>query len=159
MKSSNLRHRQDLTQNKGLNRTSQLQTIPPLVTGSQSRKGAIETLSTKLQAGFFANQDFLGFWTPRKPSGRDGEALSHSDRARQTPHHLSCSDLGRAQIAGPTESAPLRTTRVPEPEQLRPGGTCSSGPALDGSHQSNLGPEQCGQGGHMHRERGQAQCG
>ena len=37
------------------------------------------------------------------------------------PHHLSCSDLGRAQNAGPTESAPLRTTRVPEPEWLRPG--------------------------------------
>ena len=49
------------------------------------------------------------------------EAISHSNRARQTPHHLSCSDLGRAQNAGPTESAPLRTTRVPEPEGLRPG--------------------------------------
>ena len=50
-----------------------------------------------------------------------GEAISHSDRTHQTPHHLSCSDLGRAQNAGPTESAPLRTTRVPEPEWLRPG--------------------------------------
>ena len=57
--------------------------------------------------------------TPRKLSG--GEAISCSDCARQTPHHLSCSDLGRAQNAGPTESAPLRTTGVPEPEQLRPG--------------------------------------
>ena len=57
--------------------------------------------------------------TPRKPSGR--EAVSHSSHARQTPHHLSCSDLGRAQNAGLTESAPLRTTRVPEPERLRPG--------------------------------------
>ena len=56
---------------------------------------------------------------PRKPSG--GEAISCSHRARQTPHHLSCSDLGRAQNAGPTKSAPLRTTRVPEPEWLRPG--------------------------------------
>ena len=34
---------------------------------------------------------------------------------------LSCSDPGRAQNAGPTESVPLRTTRVPEPEWLRPG--------------------------------------
>ena len=50
-----------------------------------------------------------------------GEAISHSDCARQTPHHLSCSDLGRAQNAGQTESAPLRTTQVPEPERLRPG--------------------------------------
>ena len=57
--------------------------------------------------------------TPRKLSGR--EVISHSNWARQTPHHLSCSDLGRAQNAGPAESVPLRTTRVPEPEQLRPG--------------------------------------
>ena len=59
--------------------------------------------------------------TPRKQSGRDEEVISHSDRARQTPDHLSCSDLGRAQNAGPMESEPLRTTEVPEPEQLRPG--------------------------------------
>ena len=39
----------------------------------------------------------------------------------QAPGHLSCSDLGRAQIAGPTESVPLWSTREPEPEQLRPG--------------------------------------
>ena len=49
------------------------------------------------------------------------KAASHSDRASQTSHHPSCSKLGRAQNAGPTESAPLRTTRVPEPERLRPG--------------------------------------
>jgi len=57
--------------------------------------------------------------TPRKPSSE--EAISRSYHARQTPHHLSCLDLGRAQNAGPTESAPLRTTRMPEPEQLGPG--------------------------------------
>ena len=57
--------------------------------------------------------------TPRKPSS--GEAISRSDRARRTPHNLSFSDLGRAQNAGPTESVPLRTTWVPEPERLRPG--------------------------------------
>ena len=57
--------------------------------------------------------------TPRKPSSR--EAISHSNRAHQTPHHLSCLDPGRAQNAGPTESAPLRTTQQPEPEWLRPG--------------------------------------
>jgi len=34
---------------------------------------------------------------------------------------VSDSDLGRAQNADPTESVPLRTTRVPEPERLRPG--------------------------------------
>ena len=43
------------------------------------------------------------------------------DCARQAPDHLSCSDLGRAQSAGPTESAPLWSTQEPEPEQLKPG--------------------------------------
>ena len=46
---------------------------------------------------------------------RSGEAISCSDRARQTPSHLSCSDLGRAQNAGPTESVSLWSTPVPEP--------------------------------------------
>ena len=58
------------------------------------------------------------------------EAISRSNRARQTPHHLSCLDLGRAQNAGPTESAPLRTTRVPEPEQLGPGSSAQGRPLI-----------------------------
>ena len=95
--------------------------------------------------------------TPRKTAAVTGEAISRSDHARQTPDHLSCSDLGRAQNAGPTLSAPLRTTQVPEPEQLRPGR--SPGPASDDSWWSNLEPEQCGQGEHMRREWRQAQCG
>ena len=41
--------------------------------------------------------------------------------ARQAPGRLSCSDLGRAQNIGPTESAPLGSTREPEPERIRPG--------------------------------------
>ena len=41
--------------------------------------------------------------------------------ACQAPGHLSCSDLGRAQDAGPIKSAPLWSTWEPEPEQLRPG--------------------------------------
>ena len=64
--------------------------------------------------------------TPRKPSGWDwgGDKTPRptwGECARQAPGHLSCLDLGRAQNAGPTESAPLWSTRVPEPEQLRPG--------------------------------------
>jgi len=43
---------------------------------------------------------------------------------------------------------------VPEPERLGPGSAGSPGPATDGSRRSDLEPEQCGQGGHMHRERG-----
>ena len=38
---------------------------------------------------------------------------------RQTPGRLSCSDVGRAQNAGPTESVPLWSTQ--EPEQHRSG--------------------------------------
>ena len=40
---------------------------------------------------------------------------------RQAPGHLSSSDLGRAQNAGPTESVPLWSTQEPDPEELRPG--------------------------------------
>ena len=64
--------------------------------------------------------------TPGKPSGWDGggdktHPPTGGDCTRQAPGHLSCSDLGRAQNAGPTESAPLWRTREPEPEWLRPG--------------------------------------
>ena len=53
-----LRHRQARAQNKGLNRTSQLQTIPFQGQAARARRGnrsPRETVSTKLQAGFFAN--------------------------------------------------------------------------------------------------------
>ena len=49
------------------------------------------------------------------------EVISCSDPVHQSPHHLSYLDLGRAQNTGPTESVPLRTTRVPETDWLRPG--------------------------------------
>ena len=39
------------------------------------------------------------------------------------------------------------------------GGASSPGLASAGSRQSNLEPEQCGQGGYTRREWGQAQCG
>ena len=58
---------------------------------------------------------------PENRAAGMGEVISCSDRAHQTPHYLSCSDLGRAQNAGPMESVPLRNTQVPEPERLRPG--------------------------------------
>ena len=63
--------------------------------------------------------------SPRKPSGRDrgGDKMHHTCGVclRQAPGCLSCSDLGRAQNAGLTESVPLWSTREPEPERLRPG--------------------------------------
>ena len=133
--------------------------------------GSREALSTKLQEGFIANQDFLAFWmanlrlrrcascTPRKPSSRDGGGNKSQRQNSPTPGHVSFSDLGRAQNAGLTKSAPLRTTRVPEPEQLRPRRCMQPRASSDGSPRRNLEPELCGQGGHTHLEWGQAQCG
>ena len=64
--------------------------------------------------------------TPRKLSGWDGggdksQPSPGGDCAYQAPGHLGCSDLGRAQNAGPTKSVPLWSTQEPEPEWLRPG--------------------------------------
>ena len=64
--------------------------------------------------------------TTRKLSGWDwggnkSQLSTGGDCAHQAPGHLSCSDLGQAQKAGPTKSAPLWSTREPEPEWLRPG--------------------------------------
>ena len=64
-------------------------------------------------------------FTSRKPSGRDGGGdkpqLSTGGGCSRQVSHLSCSDQGWAQNAGPTESAPLWSTQEPEPEWLRPG--------------------------------------
>ena len=96
-------------------------------------------------------------------SGWDGggdkmQPPTGGDCACQAPGHLSCLDLGRAQNAGPTESAPLWSTRVPEPERLRPG-KCIQPRAGLSSQQSNLEPKQYRQGKHTRREWGQTQCG
>ena len=102
--------------------------------------------------------------TPRKPSGRDGGSdKKHPPpvgyRNHQAPGHLSCSDLGRAQNAGPTESVPLWSTREPESERLRPGKFIQPRALLRQFQQSNPEPKQCRQGKHTPRERGQTQCG
>ena len=98
--------------------------------------------------------------TPRKPSGWDGgggkpQPSTGGESARQAPGRLSCSDLGRAQNAGPTKSAPLWRTREPEPERLIPGECITPGPASDRSQQSNLESEQGRLGEHTRCERGQ----
>ena len=95
---------------------------------------------------------------PENQAAGTGEVISHSDHARQTPHHLSYSDLGGAENAGPTESALLRTTRVPEPEWLRPGRCTQPRAGLGQFPAKQPKPEQCGQGGRTCREQGQAQC-
>ena len=83
-----------------------------------------------------------------------GKVISCSDHARQTPNHLSRSDLGRAQNAGPTESAPLRTTWVPEPEWLRPGMCMQRVPGGATESLSSMGRK-----GTRTMSGGQAQCG
>ena len=61
----------------------------------------------------------------RNSSGWDqGGDKTHRTRgecAHQAPGCLGCSDLGRAQNAGPTESVPLWSSQEPELEWLRPG--------------------------------------
>ena len=61
--------------------------------------------------------------TPRKRAAGTREVTrctAHLGQcARQAPGHLSCSHLGRAQNACPTESVPLWSIR--EPERFRPG--------------------------------------
>ena len=129
-KSPNLRHRQVCSQNKGLSRASRLQTGPSSARQPEPEGGNCsprETLSTKLQAGFIANQDFLGFWmvdihregrsqrsAPQKRymSSWDGagdktQPSTVGDCTHQAPGHLSFSDLGQAQNAGPTKSVPF----------------------------------------------------
>ena len=91
-KSPNLRHHQTRSQNK--NRAEVAGCGPAHPQPEAGRRGQPEleggncvqreASSTKLQAGFIANQDFLGFWTvdiplrrcagytPRKLSSRDG---------------------------------------------------------------------------------------
>ena len=56
--------------------------------------------------------------------GRGGDKTHHpiwGEYACQAPGGLNCSDLGRTQNAGPTESVSFWSTREPEPEWLRPG--------------------------------------
>ena len=107
------------------------------MTGSQSWKGAITaperhylpnckqaSLLTKTSWGSGQSSyawEGVPVVHPENREAGTGKVISCSDCACQTPHHPSCSELGRAQNAGPTESAPLRTQRVPEPERLRPG--------------------------------------
>ena len=48
---------------------------------------------------------------------------------------------------------------MPEPERLRPGRCMHPRAGLGGFPAENLEPELCGQGEHMQRDQGQAQCG
>ena len=102
--------------------------------------------------------------TPRKPSswnrgGNKSQPSTGGDCACQAPDHLSCWDLGRAQNAGPTKSAPCGVHENLNLSSLDLGSACNPGPASDSSQQSNLKSEQCRLGKHICHERGQTQCG
>ena len=92
MKSPNLRHHQARSQNKGLSRTSQLpQAHPLLETGRRGQPEPEgdnhrprEESSTKLQAGFVANQDFLGFWMV--DIHQEGRGQRSAPQKRHTAH-------------------------------------------------------------------------
>ena len=145
------------------------------MTGSQSWKGAIAAperhyLLNCKQASLLTKTSWgsgqsSSSWEgalivhPENRAAGMGEVISLSDHTHQTPHHPNCSELGRAQSAGPMESAPLRTTECLNLRGLDLGGACSPGPASDGSRQSSLEPELCGQGGCTCHKRGQTQCG
>ena len=96
MKSPNLRHLQARSQNKGLTRASRLRTRPsPPETGGQGlpkpeegNHGPREASSTKLQVGFMANQDFLGFWTG--DIHREGRSQRSAPQERHTAHLRRC---------------------------------------------------------------------
>ena len=113
-----------------------------MVTGSQSQKGAIAaperhylpnckqaSLLTKTSCG---SGQSTSTWEgalvvhPENRVAETRELINLSGCAHQTPHCLRYSDLGRAQNAGPTESVPLRTTWVPEPERLAVHGVAKS---------------------------------
>ena len=134
------------------------------MTGSQSWKGAIATpeghyLQNCKQASLLTKTSWgsgqsTSAWEsapvvhPENRVAGMGEVISCSDCTHQTPHYLNCSDLRRAQNAGPNESAPLRTSWVPETEQLRTGRCVQPRAGLRCSQWSSIEPEQCGQGGH-----------
>ena len=96
MKSPNLRHHQAHSQNKGLSRASWLWTGLSPSGNRQARaararrvyRGPREASSTKLQAGFIANQDFLGFWTV--DIRREGHSQRSAPQKRYTAHLRRC---------------------------------------------------------------------
>ena len=134
------RHRQARLQNKGLSRASWLWTGPSPTEDRQARaararRGQLWTqrgIIYQLQAGFVANQDFLGFWmvdihregrsqrsapqkrymahlrrctgcTPRKPSSRDGEG----DKLQQ----LRSPSTWSSELLGPGKATKCRPNR------------------------------------------------
>ena len=96
----------------------------------------------------YSKPEMVLTWCPQETKRPGlGRWLRHTAHlgqcAGQAPGRLSCSDLGRAQNACPTESVPCGV-----PENLNPSGldlrsAWNPGPALDSVLQSTPQPEQC----------------
>ena len=143
----------------------------------------------QLQADFFANQDFLGFWmveiwqeghsqrsapqkrhtahlrrrarcTPRKPSGWDGGGIKSQPSTGYNRAHQAPGHLSCSELG---QAQPiLCLCGVPENLNLSGldlGSACNPGPTSDSFQQSNLEPEQCRLGKHTRCDWGQTQCG
>ena len=83
-------------ENKGLSRASRLWTSPSPTRDRQTgqpepegdNRGPREASSTKLQAGSFANQDSLEFWTVN--IHREGRSQRSAPQRRHTAHLKGC---------------------------------------------------------------------
>ena len=131
MKSPNLRHCQAHSQNKGLSKASRLRTGPSpagdrQVRAARARRGnhsPREVSSTKMQAGFVANQDFLGFWMV--DIRWEGHSQRLAPQKRHTSHLRRCTSCTPRKPSGWDGGGDkLQQPRSPStwsPELLRPG--------------------------------------
>ena len=87
--------------------------LQPEISSPEETKGTLDRVRPETEAG----------------TGR-GEVALHLKRVCSSSSWLpELLGLGKAQNAGPTESAPLWSTREPEPERLTSGSARNSGPA------------------------------
>ena len=138
MKSLNLRHRQACSQNKALSRASPLWTHPSPTGDRQARaarvgrgnRGPREASFTKLQAGFIANQDSLGFWMV--DILQEGRSQRSTPQERHTAHlrrHAGCTHrIPSGWNWEGDESQRLHSPSTWSPELLRPGTGTKSRP-------------------------------
>ena len=100
-------------------------------------------------------------WLYTQKSEQQGRERQYIAVTTLTKHLVTCA--AQAWEGHKTQSQPsLRLWGVPEYLNLSGldlGSACNPVPASDSSWQSNLEPEQCRQGKHIRRERGQTQCG
>ena len=130
MKSPNLRHHQARSQNKGLTRASWLRTGPsPQETGrggqpesERGNRSPREASSTKLQAGFVANQDVLGFWMI--DIRREGHSQRSASQKRHTAHlrrRAHCIPRKPSSRDRGGDKSKWRSPNTSSPELLGPG--------------------------------------